>query len=122
MSAAGVIKNTFAEQGIDLASIAMTANPLLPEDTKRETARRAAFNAAAGEVAPGMAAFGEKVVFGDLWFDDRAGSVPREPDWNAVLRHPQAKLHLFIIHRESLSAHLRPICIPSIFGANICKP
>jgi 5-(carboxyamino)imidazole ribonucleotide synthase len=34
-------------------------------------------------------------LLGDLWFDDRAGSLPREPDWNAVLRHPQAKLHLY---------------------------
>ncbi len=34
-------------------------------------------------------------LLGDLWFDDSAGDAPREPDWNAVLRHPQAKLHLY---------------------------
>ncbi|MEP7329312.1 MAG: 5-(carboxyamino)imidazole ribonucleotide synthase [Betaproteobacteria bacterium] len=34
-------------------------------------------------------------LLGDLWFHDAAASLPREPDWNAVLRHPQAKLHLY---------------------------
>ncbi len=34
-------------------------------------------------------------LLGDLWFDERNGDVPREPDWNTVLRHPQAKLHLY---------------------------
>ncbi len=34
-------------------------------------------------------------LLGDLWFDEHAGSAPREPDWTAVLRHPQAKLHLY---------------------------
>jgi 5-(carboxyamino)imidazole ribonucleotide synthase len=33
-------------------------------------------------------------LLGDLWF--RAGdSVPREPPWADVLRHPQAKVHLY---------------------------
>ena len=34
-------------------------------------------------------------LLGDLWFDEPTGGAPREPDWNAVLRHPQAKLHLY---------------------------
>jgi len=33
-------------------------------------------------------------LLGDLWFDP-AGGEPREPDWDAVLRHPSAKLHLY---------------------------
>ena len=33
-------------------------------------------------------------LLGDIWFE--AGSdTPREPDWTEVLRHPQAKLHLY---------------------------
>jgi 5-(carboxyamino)imidazole ribonucleotide synthase len=34
-------------------------------------------------------------LLGDLWFDGPAATVPREPDWQAVLAHPQAKLHLY---------------------------
>jgi 5-(carboxyamino)imidazole ribonucleotide synthase len=34
-------------------------------------------------------------LLGDLWFDDAAATVPREPDWGQVLAHPQAKLHLY---------------------------
>lgn len=35
-------------------------------------------------------------LLGELWFDDAAGGLPREPDWAAtVLRHPSAKLHLY---------------------------
>jgi 5-(carboxyamino)imidazole ribonucleotide synthase len=34
-------------------------------------------------------------LLGDLWFPDAAATLPREPDWTAVLRHPQAKLHLY---------------------------
>ena len=34
-------------------------------------------------------------LLGDLWFDAPDASAPREPDWSAVLRHPQAKLHLY---------------------------
>ena len=34
-------------------------------------------------------------LLGDLWFHDSATAAPREPDWHAVLRHPQAKLHLY---------------------------
>jgi 5-(carboxyamino)imidazole ribonucleotide synthase len=33
-------------------------------------------------------------LLGDIWFD-RDAAVPREPDWTMVLRHPQAKLHLY---------------------------
>jgi 5-(carboxyamino)imidazole ribonucleotide synthase len=33
-------------------------------------------------------------LLGDLWFADASAAV-REPDWLAVLRHPQAKLHLY---------------------------
>jgi 5-(carboxyamino)imidazole ribonucleotide synthase len=33
-------------------------------------------------------------LLGDIWFAD-AGAATREPDWAAVLRHPQAKLHLY---------------------------
>lgn len=82
MSAAGVIKNTFAEQGIDLSTIAMTANPLLPMDAKREAARRADFDAAAGQVAPAMAAFGNDVVFGDLW--QRPELKPRDRSLSTI--------------------------------------
>ena len=32
-------------------------------------------------------------LLGDLWFDERTRA--REPDWAAVLRQPQAKLHLY---------------------------
>lgn len=34
-------------------------------------------------------------LLGDLWFDAPAATSPREPDWPAVLRQPQAKLHLY---------------------------
>ena len=33
-------------------------------------------------------------VLGDLWFK-HGGSEPREPDWDLVLAHPGAKLHLY---------------------------
>ena len=33
-------------------------------------------------------------LLGDIWFEP-AADAPREPDWTAVLRHPQAKLHLY---------------------------
>jgi len=33
-------------------------------------------------------------LLGNLWFAPGASS-PREPDWNAVLSHPAAKLHLY---------------------------
>lgn len=34
-------------------------------------------------------------LLGDLWFDGPQAQGPREPDWATVLRHPQAKLHLY---------------------------
>ena len=34
-------------------------------------------------------------LLGDLWFPDETTNTPREPDWSIVLRHPQAKLHLY---------------------------
>ncbi len=34
-------------------------------------------------------------LLGDLWFDARRPRRSREPDWLAVLQHPQAKLHLY---------------------------
>ena len=34
-------------------------------------------------------------LLGDIWFDDPDDATPREPDWQQVLRHPQAKLHLY---------------------------
>jgi 5-(carboxyamino)imidazole ribonucleotide synthase len=34
-------------------------------------------------------------LLGDIWFPDREARAPREPDWTRVLRHPQAKLHLY---------------------------
>jgi 5-(carboxyamino)imidazole ribonucleotide synthase len=33
-------------------------------------------------------------LLGDVWFEG-AATAPREPDWMAVLKHPQAKLHLY---------------------------
>jgi 5-(carboxyamino)imidazole ribonucleotide synthase len=33
-------------------------------------------------------------LLGDVWFA-AGGGAPREPDWTQVLRHPQAKLHLY---------------------------
>jgi len=33
-------------------------------------------------------------LLGDIWFDGGAQS-PREPDWQSVLAHPRAKLHLY---------------------------
>jgi 5-(carboxyamino)imidazole ribonucleotide synthase len=34
-------------------------------------------------------------LLGDIWFATADAPTPREPDWHAVLRHPQAKLHLY---------------------------
>jgi len=34
-------------------------------------------------------------LLGDLWFDGPDSAARREPDWRSVLRHPQAKLHLY---------------------------
>jgi 5-(carboxyamino)imidazole ribonucleotide synthase len=34
-------------------------------------------------------------LLGDVWFADAAATLPREPEWTRVLRHPQAKLHLY---------------------------
>ena len=34
-------------------------------------------------------------LLGDIWFAEAGSRTPREPDWNAVLRHPAAKLHLY---------------------------
>jgi len=34
-------------------------------------------------------------LLGDLWYPDAPSQQPREPDWTQVLRHPQAKLHLY---------------------------
>ena len=34
-------------------------------------------------------------LLGDLWFPAPGADTAREPDWTRVLRHPQAKLHLY---------------------------
>ncbi len=34
-------------------------------------------------------------LLGDIWFRDPQARAPVEPDWTLVLRHPQAKLHLY---------------------------
>ncbi len=34
-------------------------------------------------------------LLGDVWYADPHSATVREPDWRAVLRHPQAKLHLY---------------------------
>jgi 5-(carboxyamino)imidazole ribonucleotide synthase len=34
-------------------------------------------------------------LLGDLWFATDDATAAREPDWTLVLRHPQAKLHLY---------------------------
>jgi 5-(carboxyamino)imidazole ribonucleotide synthase len=34
-------------------------------------------------------------LLGDLWFATADAASPREPDWARVLRHPDAKLHLY---------------------------
>lgn len=37
-------------------------------------------------------------LLGDVWFDDAPSALEhhrREPDWRAVLEHPEAKLHLY---------------------------
>ena len=34
-------------------------------------------------------------LLGDAWFAGPGAATPREPDWSAVLRHPEAKLHLY---------------------------
>lgn len=34
-------------------------------------------------------------LLGDVWFESAEARTPREPDWTLVLRHPQAKLHLY---------------------------
>ena len=37
-------------------------------------------------------------LLGDIWFERATASAPREPDWDAVLREPLAKLHLYGKH------------------------
>jgi 5-(carboxyamino)imidazole ribonucleotide synthase len=32
-------------------------------------------------------------LLGDVWYGD--AGAPAEPDWTRVLRHPEAKLHLY---------------------------
>jgi 5-(carboxyamino)imidazole ribonucleotide synthase len=34
-------------------------------------------------------------LLGDIWFDSPSAPSPCEPAWTHVLRHPQAKLHLY---------------------------
>jgi 5-(carboxyamino)imidazole ribonucleotide synthase len=34
-------------------------------------------------------------LLGDIWFESAKTDVSREPDWAQLLRHPQAKLHLY---------------------------
>ena len=34
-------------------------------------------------------------LLGDLWFAETDATTPREPAWQEVLRHPEAKLHLY---------------------------
>jgi 5-(carboxyamino)imidazole ribonucleotide synthase len=34
-------------------------------------------------------------LLGDIWYADERSDAMREPDWLAVLRQPQAKLHLY---------------------------
>jgi 5-(carboxyamino)imidazole ribonucleotide synthase len=34
-------------------------------------------------------------LLGDIWFESVDAQAPREPDWTRILRHPQAKLHLY---------------------------
>ncbi len=34
-------------------------------------------------------------LLGDIWFDGAHATHPREPHWTHVLKHPQAKLHLY---------------------------
>ena len=34
-------------------------------------------------------------LLGDIWFAQSDSDAVREPDWGQVLRHPQAKLHLY---------------------------
>ncbi len=34
-------------------------------------------------------------LLGDIWFPASGDAAPREPDWTSVLKHPQAKLHLY---------------------------
>jgi 5-(carboxyamino)imidazole ribonucleotide synthase len=34
-------------------------------------------------------------LLGDVWFADSESESPCEPDWTHVLKHPQAKLHLY---------------------------
>ena len=34
-------------------------------------------------------------LLGDIWFAEAGSSAQREPDWDALLRHPAAKLHLY---------------------------
>jgi 5-(carboxyamino)imidazole ribonucleotide synthase len=34
-------------------------------------------------------------LLGDIWFRGPDPNLPVEPDWTKVLRHPQAKLHLY---------------------------
>jgi 5-(carboxyamino)imidazole ribonucleotide synthase len=34
-------------------------------------------------------------LLGDIWFADAQSGATREPAWREVLRHPQAKLHLY---------------------------
>jgi 5-(carboxyamino)imidazole ribonucleotide synthase len=52
----------------------------------------------AGLPLGGTGAHGPAVMvnlLGDIWFPTIDAVAPREPDWARVLRHPQAKLHLY---------------------------
>ena len=51
-------------------------------------------------------------LLGDIWFAGRAADAPREPDWTRVLRHPQAKLHLYGKARAAARAQDGPRHLP----------
>ncbi|WP_345781319.1 carboxymuconolactone decarboxylase family protein [Pseudoxanthomonas sp.] len=67
MSAVGVVKEVFAERGIDLATLNPGNAALLPIDAAAEAKRAATVAANVAPLAPELARYTDEVLFADLW-------------------------------------------------------
>jgi 4-carboxymuconolactone decarboxylase len=76
MSAVGVAKQVFAEQGLDPAQITPPPSEPLQLDPESEAKRRAAVQGSVGATAPELARYTNDVLFGDLW--RRTDLTPRD--------------------------------------------
>lgn len=76
MSAVGVAKQVFAEQGLDPAQITPPPSEPLQLDPDSEAKRRAAVQGSVGATAPELARYTNDVLFGDLW--RRTDLTPRD--------------------------------------------